>query len=356
MKFKIEPFSIGELIRLIDKDLIDLKPYYQRNDIWTRKDQEELIDSIKKGYPLPSFFLYKNSEGIIEMVDGQQRARTIFRYYKKQITDSSKNFFNSEEQFLNYQLSVTNLYEVGKKEEIEEFYVLVNKKGKHLNSPEINKAEFSGTNFLKLAETTLTYQNFMDLNLFTDATSRRMNDRNFIEELLAYLIYGIQDKKKIISEIYEKDITDDQFKIVKDKFSKVIDRIAELNEVVNISKTRYRQKNDFYTLFSFIDKNINTSLELQKRQYLILIAISKYISPSNEDCFSLREYAINCVSQSNSKNARKYRLEFFNSLLLNKSKNISDNKILADVSEYIDSHELFELNFDEIEGYYLMNL
>tara|TARA_R110000765_G_scaffold61677_3_gene119349 strand:+ start:5314 stop:6411 length:1098 start_codon:yes stop_codon:yes gene_type:complete len=356
MKFKIEPFNIAELIRLINEDLIDLKPYYQRNDIWTRNDQEGLIDSIKKGYPLPSFFLYKNPEGIIEMVDGQQRARTIFRYYKKQITDSAKNIFNFEDQFLNYQLSVTNLYEVLKKEEIEEFYVLVNKKGKQLNIPEINKAEFSGTNFLKLAETTLTYQNFMDLNLFTEATSRRMNDRNFIEELLAYLIHGTQDKKKIISDIYENDISNEQFALVNEKFNNVIDRIAELNEVVNINKTRYRQKNDFYTLFSFIDKNINASLELHKRQYLILLAISKYISPSNEDCYSLREYAINCVSQSNSKKARKYRLNFFNSLLLNKSKDIVDNEILADIAEYIESHQLFEVKFDEIEGYNLMNV
>ncbi|TXN36090.1 DUF262 domain-containing protein [Flagellimonas hymeniacidonis] len=356
MKFKIEPFSIAELIRLIDEDLIDLKPYYQRNDIWTRKDQEELIDSIKKGYPLPSFFLYKNPEGIIEMVDGQQRARTIFRYYKRQITDSAKNIFNSEEQFLNYQLSITNIYDVTKKEEVEEFYVLVNKKGKHLNIPEINKAEFSGTNFLRLAETALTYQNFMNLNLFTEATSKRMNDRNFLEELLAYLIHGTQDKKKIISDIYEKDITNDQYIEIEKIFYKIIDRIAELNEVVNISKTRYRQKNDFYTLFSFINENIDASLELHKRQYQILLAISGYISPSNEDCFSLREYAINCVSQSNSKNARKYRLDFFNSILLNKSKAIGDNKILADIADYIDSHQLFDVKFEEFEGYYLMKI
>ena len=356
MKFKINTITIKKLIRLIDEDSIDLKPYYQRNDIWTRGDQESLIDSIKKNYPLPSFFIYRNENGILEMVDGQQRARTIYRYTKKKITDSKKNVFNLEEDFLEYELSITELFDIKDKAELEEFYVLVNKKGKQLNTPEIYKAEYANTNFLKLTENVLEYQNFMNLNLFTDATSKRMNDRSFVEELIAYLKYGIQDKKKIISDIYDKDITNSELVELKCRFFKVIDRISLLNNIKEISKTRYRQKNDFYTLFNFVNENIELEDDLLKKQYLILLTIAPYISPSNEDCFSLREYAINCVSQSNSRSARIYRIEFFNSILLNKSDKIEENKILSDIAEYIDSNQLFDVEFERVNDYYLMKV
>jgi len=355
MKFSFRTIKIKDLVQLISDDKMDLKPHYQRNDIWTRRDQESLIDSILKGYPLPSFFIYKNNQ-IYEMVDGQQRARTIYRYINKEITDSNKNFFNSSLEFLDYELSVTELFTTNESEEIEEFYVLVNKKGKHLTTPELHKAEFSKTNFLRLNEELLTYQNFMNLNLFTERSSVRMSDRNFVEELVAYLINGINDKKTIIEEIYSEDISDEDFEGLSNRFRAIIDRIQYLNEYVEINKSRYKQKNDFYTLFNFIDQNLEESNELLMRQYKILLAISSYISPSNEDCLSLREYALNCVSQSNSKKARAERLYFFNALLLNKNKTISENKILADVSEFVDSHELFNVKFEQLEEFYLLNV
>jgi hypothetical protein len=57
------------------------------------------------------------------------------------------------------------------------------------------------------------------------------------------------------------------------------------------------------------------------------------IRPSNEECEALRDYANNCVTQSNSKSARKNRLSFFNAIL--KNKEIDDNDILLDILSYL---------------------
>lgn len=358
MNYIIKSLEIRKLLNLIEKDLIDLKPYYQRNDIWSRRDQELLIDSIRKGFPLPSFFIYERKKEVYEMVDGQQRTRTILRFINEQITDSNKKLFNEidSENFLSYKLCITEIYDVESDKEIEEFYVLVNKRGKHLTTPELHKAEYAGTNFLNTVEELLNYQKLMDLNLFTEASSKRMNDRNFIEELTAYLSYGIQDKKKIIEKIYEQDISEEQKDDIQSTFHSVIDKIHLLNEtIVPISKSRYKQRNDFYTLFSFIHQNLDKSINVLKAQYRSLLIVDQYINPSNEDCPPLKEYAINCVSQSNSKKARENRLKFFNSLLLNRESDISKNETIAAIVNFIDDRQLFDVKIKEVEGFYLLS-
>lgn len=358
MKYHIKPLTIKQLLDLLEKDRLDLKPYYQRNDIWSRKDQEMLIDSIIKGYPLPSFFIYERQPEQFEMVDGQQRTRTILRFVNNEITSSEKIPFKefSAVEILDYVLSVTQISDVQNDTEIEQFYTLVNKRGKHLTTPELHKAEFAQTRFLELVERLLEYQNFMNLNLFSDSASKRMNDRNFIEELAAYLIYGIQDKKKIIENIYKNDIDTEDYQSVEIQFQSVIDKIFLLNEHHLISKTRFRQKNDFYTLFNFTHKHLDQSDQLREKQYNFLLGIEKYISPSIEDCKPLREYALNCVSQSNSKGAREKRLQFLESILLNKEEDISKNPVLTEVLNFIHSRDLFGFDLVNIDGFILPKL
>jgi uncharacterized protein with ParB-like and HNH nuclease domain len=90
MDYTLKEFTIYQLFDLVDKDRIDLNPSYQRNFIWSPDDQRDLIDTILKGYPLPSFFLFIKSDGRYEMVDGQQRTKTIYRFIKGEITASRK--------------------------------------------------------------------------------------------------------------------------------------------------------------------------------------------------------------------------------------------------------------------------
>ncbi len=59
MKYSNFEWTIGDLVNLIESKKINLRPSYQRNFIWSSKDQKLLIDSIRKGYPLPNFFILK---------------------------------------------------------------------------------------------------------------------------------------------------------------------------------------------------------------------------------------------------------------------------------------------------------
>jgi len=356
MRYKLYELKIVDLIQLIESKKIDLKPSYQRNEVWSKKDQESLIDSILTGFPLPNFFLFKKPDGIIEMVDGQQRARAIYNFYQGQITASNKKGFNSIDptDFLNYKINITEIDEVVDENSIRNFYVLVNKKGIQLNTPEINKAEFAATRFMFLVEELLENQKFSNLELFTDAIIKRMNDRSYVEELLAYLLFGITDKKNAVEKIYETDIDENQYAFLKNKFQAILERLTFLNDYKLINESRYKQRNDFYTVFNFINSGIaidHTGVLLY--QYRILLMIAKYISPSNDKCEPLRNYANNCITQSNSKKARTERLIFFEEILRNEEKD--ENKTIQDVTNFLVDREVIT-TLKNINGYLLFDI
>lgn len=365
MQYETKTLTIRQLIDFIDSDKIDLNPSYQRNFIWSPKDQKELIDTIKQGFPLPAFFIYQKPNGKMEMVDGQQRSKTIYQYIKGKFLDNQGDLFSPEEneQFLNYQITCTFITDLQSSESLNDYYVRINKKGKHLNTPEVHKSEFESTNLMTLCNELLSDQDFIELNLFTDASAKRMNDRAFVEELVIYLKYGITDKKDKVEATYKVDISREEVDFLKSRFLAILSRISNSSSnIAPIYKTRYKQKNDFYTFFNFLDKNTHLNRETDLYQYRILILFDgkeletglQFIRPTNEECPPFKSYAINCVSQSNSKNARISRLRFFEDTLKNTES--YNNQTLIDVMSYLGNVLQKEFELCEISEYQLINL
>ena len=327
MRFEHQAWSVKDLVELYDAKRLELNPPYQRNPIWSASAQKELISSILRGWPMPSFFLLQKPDGRYEVVDGKQRALTIFAFWRCQLDISDGRNIEStpqkagevsiRETFLSYQLSVTRITDLASDESIEMFYALVNSTGLRLNRPEIRKAEFYTTNLLRLVTNLAELDEFHRLGLFTRLSAQRMNDVDFVSELVAQMQFGITDKKEKVDDLYEADITEAQFEHLRQNFIKVLGRLTAFNAIVPISKTRYRQKNDFYTLFGFLHKHSGIERGDLDYFYQLLVKIGPYIRPSQERCEPLMIYALNCVTQSNSKKARQDRLSFFESLLLN---------------------------------------
>ncbi len=82
LTIKIEKvqYSIFELNRRYKKDLILLDPSFQRNFVWNKKQQSELIESVIMGIPLPIIYLAENKDGKLIVVDGRQRLTTFFEF------------------------------------------------------------------------------------------------------------------------------------------------------------------------------------------------------------------------------------------------------------------------------------
>lgn len=335
MKFEYTTWTIGQLIDLITTNKINLKPSYQRNFIWGKKDQTSLIESINNGYPLPTFFIYQKEKGF-EMVDGQQRSITIFQFFNKEIQDKNRNFYSQSlsPSFVDYPLNITLIKHLSEHDSLENFYTLVNKAGYHLTPNELNKAQFHDTNFLELVEKIVDSQELRELDIFSIKSKRRMGDRALIEEVVATIHAGVFDKRKAVDNIFKQDFSKETCEELYTLIIRIFNKLIELNNIRPIKETRYHQRNDFLTLIHFIFQNIDTSFETLAYQYNILLLIEDHIKPSQENCKYFKEYALNCVSQTNSRIARTARLDFFNTLLANT--NEQGNTELNSILEYLE--------------------
>lgn len=76
------PFSVGNLKWLYDSHKLWLNPEYQREAVWTRSQQQLLIDSLLRDIDVPKiYFREVDRDGYdFEVVDGQQRLRAIFNF------------------------------------------------------------------------------------------------------------------------------------------------------------------------------------------------------------------------------------------------------------------------------------
>lgn len=71
---------------------IDLDADYQREKIWSRKNQEDLLDSILKNIDIPKLYLVKTLESEsfdYECIDGKQRMSTLLSFYKPDAGDEA---------------------------------------------------------------------------------------------------------------------------------------------------------------------------------------------------------------------------------------------------------------------------
>ena len=344
LRFTTEQWPISQLIQHYEGQRINLSPHYQRNSIWSLPNQKSLITTIQKGNAIPNFFIRSMAGNRLEMVDGQQRSRSIIGYWNGEFADHSRLIISpgiksdprnaaAVESFLTYRLSITLLDQSFTDKEIEDFYVLVNSSGMRLNRPELFKAEYYSTKFLKLATEVAGTSVFETLSLFSEKSSDRMNDIEFVSELLAFLEFGFSDKKDKVDALYESDISDVQYRVLKQRMENILTRIGGLNAVVPINKTRFKQKGDFYTLFAFLANNPRLSELALAYFYRVFLRLSPHIRPSQEECDPLMDYAVNCVTQSNSKTARETRNMLFTELFLNVEN--EPNATQAAIAEYL---------------------
>jgi len=328
MKFIIEIWDIENLINLFNEKEINLNPSFQRKEIWPLSSKQSLIESIKNNFPIPNIFLYRKSEKGYDVVDGQQRIRAIVGFQKKLFKDDNKCFYTIESysNYLKYKLAVIIITELSKGETLEYFYTLVNNTGLKLNRPELKKAEYFDTRFLSLLENAADIEKFKNLQIFSSSSLNRMNDIDYVGELISQIKYKITDKKLYVDKMFDEDITKEEYDELFSKFNSVINKISIFNDIYSIKLTRYRQKNDFYTLFGFINENIENNQNTLNYFYKTLVLIEGGIYPTNDNCEAFKDYARNCVTQSNSKFAREERLKLFNELFLNDSSEFNETQ------------------------------
>lgn len=158
-------YSLKEVYDMIngyeeDEDgLLDLSPDFQREYVWDNRRKSRLIESILLKIPLPVFYLSRDTEGKMQVVDGMQRLTTINSFFKNEFKLSDLEYLENEcgncyfklsnKKSLNskfvrlirgYQIDC-NIIEPGTPENVKlDIFKRLNTGGKELNSQEVRHA------------------------------------------------------------------------------------------------------------------------------------------------------------------------------------------------------------------------
>ena len=90
---------------------LDVRPKYQREFIYRPEQQEAVVDTLTKGYPLNVMYWAVREDGTCEVIDGQQRTLSIceyvagrfaymFRYFGNLAEDEQKQILAASFLFL----------------------------------------------------------------------------------------------------------------------------------------------------------------------------------------------------------------------------------------------------------------
>lgn len=76
-------FSVASLIDDINAARLLLELEYQRSYVWDDAKASRLIESLLLNIPIPVCYFAENEDGTLEVVDGQQRLKSIWRFAKE---------------------------------------------------------------------------------------------------------------------------------------------------------------------------------------------------------------------------------------------------------------------------------
>lgn len=279
---------------------------------------------------MPKIFLQaviRDSDTYRVVIDGQQRIKAILDFlYDRYSLDKpySGEFVGRkfselpkaiQDEFLSYKLDVNEIRNAPD-DIVRDIYSRVNKYTVALNRQELRRADFPGE-FLKLSEELATEQFFEDAKVFTAANSKRMQDVEFVSELLAELINGPQEKRDYLDQIYSAYMEwDGQHKEgIKSRFIAVLVDMKTLfnTDKIALFKNRFRQRADFYSLFACIDDLLVSGHSLNGKPLEALqedLYIMDFHTAPESEVKLFSHYAVQCVSQANSSASRAWRRDF----------------------------------------------
>lgn len=130
---------------------LNIRPPYQREFIYKEKRRNEVIQTIRKNFPLNTMYWVKVADDQFELMDGQQRTISICRYvagdFSIEIDGSPMNFGNltgnKRQEILDYELQVYVCE--GTDSEKLDWFKIINIAGERLSDQELRNAVYTGT-------------------------------------------------------------------------------------------------------------------------------------------------------------------------------------------------------------------
>lgn len=129
---------------------LNIRPKYQREFVYSGKQRDEVIRTVRRNFPLNVMYWMVNDDGGYEVLDGQQRTISIAQYVSGDfsIADGlyNKGFHNltneEQEQILDYELMI--YFCEGTDKERLDWFGIINIAGEKLTDQELRNAVYTG--------------------------------------------------------------------------------------------------------------------------------------------------------------------------------------------------------------------
>jgi hypothetical protein len=274
-------YKVNDFLTFLRGNTLRLSPSFQRRPVWKPSAKSLLIDSIVSGIPMPIIFLRERLdvdkiEPLREVVDGQQRLRTIVTYIAPNLLpdyDSERDNFTikkthnkelagknfndldvkTKHSILNYEFSVHILHSGTEDREVLQIFARMNSNGVKANAQELRNAEYFGP--FKKTCYDLAYaflNNWREWRVFSENDIARMMEVEETSDLIILMHQGIHGRTQpIIDSYYEKFETSyESSEEVARRFTNVMMQMQNLFGD-SLGATEFRRRGLFNALFTF---------------------------------------------------------------------------------------------------------
>ncbi len=292
-------YKVSDFLSWQREGLLILAPRFQRRAVWPKGAKTYLMDTIIKGLPIPIIFLREQRPSLKtlqhkrEIVDGQQRIRTVISFVAPSLLGTqynplrdsfrlqkthNKEFANMRfrdlppevrRDILDFEFSVHILPSSTTDREVVQMFARMNATGFKLNAQELRNAAYFGefkTSMHGLAAEQL--QRWIDWGIFTWDNIMRMQEVELTSEFAQLFLNGIVGKSQsaLSTLSKEKDPSFPERSEVERRFRHLMDLIQDTIGG-KLPNSPFRKRAPFFALFAvFYDAvyGINSKLKRLK--------------------------------------------------------------------------------------------
>ena len=207
MQIKFTEINISDLVRDYENNdengvtayggLLDIRPPYQREFIYKPEQQQAVIRTVDKGFPLNVMYWAAREDGTFEIIDGQQRTLSICEYIEGNFSvvfEGDRNPYaftnlpaDRQKRILEYKLTVYVCS--GTDSEKLDWFRTINIAGERLTEQELRNAVYAGS-FVTEAKKKFSKTNCVAYKLGNKYLSGSCIRQDYLETVIGWLNGG----------------------------------------------------------------------------------------------------------------------------------------------------------------------
>lgn len=223
--------TVKELYELVADNKIISDIELQRAIVYDADKQALVIDSLYHDIPLPAFYLWKNDDGVLEVLDGKQRIEAIRKFKINELKYNGKTWKGYSDTDLHDKVNNAKLTTIvcsGTEEKKREIFKRINTLGVPLSRFEVLNGLYHGEYLEGLEAYIRNDKNAR--HVLPTATIDRGDNKYHLLEYIYYVRHESRFPKKDELDEYVKQHKDESFN---DEVKKIKPYISFIRDVFN---------------------------------------------------------------------------------------------------------------------------